>query len=321
MRSGAQQKGLPGRDRAIRFVPILLALGMASSLGCAPEFRGASELDETNQVLAVRVTPPAVNPGGTVTLDALVHWPEGAPTLFWLVCIPDVGDTFLSCLSNRLDSAADLPFCGVDPADRLCLAGLGGAVQYTVPDGAFPDDGADHTIFVNMVAAGGDIETCADVLMGGEPTPACLLSLKRVVVSYDDPAELNINPEPASFVVDGNVLDPAAVATVDSAGEDLDDFRFEISVTAEATSIDELYPTGGDPSLFDLVVSLFTTCGEVSAEKVFLPCAPDETTGEPQCEAVILDWRPKTTGPCTFHAVLRDGNGGLGWLTQQFEIQ
>jgi len=306
-----------GAGRLAWFVALLLVWGV----GCAPEFRGVSELDENNQVLAVRATPPAVNPGGTVTLDALVHWPVGAPTLFWLVCIPDIGDTFLSCLSNRLDSAADIPFCGVDPAERLCLAGLGNAVQYTLPENAFPDDGKDHTFFVNMVASGGDIESCADVLTGGEPTADCLLSLKRVVVSYDDPAELNVNPEPAHFVLDGSELDPSAVVTVDVSAETVDDIELEIAVTAEATSIDELYPPGGDPSPFELVVSFFTTCGQVSLEKAFLACAPDEITGEPFCDPATVTWNPKSLGLCTVHAVLRDGNGGVGWLSQQLELR
>jgi hypothetical protein len=322
MRSDTTKQWILDTLRRAGLVACLVVGGVhAVGAGCVPDFRSASELDETNQVLAVRVTPPEVNPGGTVTLDALVHWPEGAPMLYWLVCIPDVGDTFMSCLSGRLDSTMDTPFCGVDPADRLCLAGVGDSVDYTVPESIFPDDGEDHTFFVNMLAAGADIETCAEVMMGGAPTSDCLLSLKRVVVSYRDPAELNVNPELAHFVFDGSALDPAAVATVDSTAENIDDLRLEISVTAEATSIDEVYPPGGDPSPFDLVVSFFTTCGQISAEKVFLSCAPSEPTGEPRCEPAGVFWRPETTGPCTLYAVLRDGNGGLGWLTQQLEIR
>ncbi len=309
-----------------RRLAMLACAGLVAGLivggtGCMPDFRGASELDETNQVLAVRATPPEVNPGDTVTLDALVHWPAGTPMLFWLVCIPDVGDTFLSCLSNRVGDATDPPFCAEDPTARLCLAGVGDSVDFTVPESIFPDDGLDHTFFVNMLASGADFETCAEVMMGGAPTPDCLLSLKRVVVSYRDPAELNVNPELSHFVVDGVDFDPDVVVNIDADEDNVDDIRLEVSVTAEATSINELYPPGEDPSPFDLVVSFFTTCGRVSLEKVFLSCGPNEVTAEPQCEPTSVFWRPETTGPCTFHAVIRDGNGGLGWLTQQFEIQ
>jgi len=323
MRSDATPERIPGRPGTwlvAALSAVLPVVFFAAGAGCVPDFRDASELDDTNQVLAVRATPPAVNPGGTVTLDALVHWPEGAPTLYWLVCIPDVGDTFLTCLNSRIDDPATIPLCGLDPAARLCLAGVGNSVGYDVPSGIFPDDGEDHTFFVNMLAAGAAIETCAEVMLGGTPTPDCLLSLKRVVVSYDDPAELNVNPEVAPFFFAGAPLDATSVATIDATVPD-DDIKLEISVTAEATSVDELYPDGGEPSPFDLVVSFFTTCGTVSAEKVFVPCAPHEVTGEPECELVSVDWRPKTRGECTFHAVLRDGNGGLGWLTQDFEIR
>lgn len=306
---------------AMRIAVLLSALLVAAAVGCAPDFRGASELDENNQILAVRATPPAVNPGGTVTLDALVHWPEGNPDLYWLVCIPDVGDTFLSCLSNQLEDPTDIPLCALDPTARFCLAGLGPAVSYTVPEGAFPDDGEDHTFFVNMLAAGADIEQCGEVMMGGEPTPDCLLSLKRVVVSTRDPAELNINPELSGLYFGGAALDATAITTIDATEPEDADIRLELAVTAEATSIDELYPPEGDPSPFDLVVSFFTTCGTVNVEKAFLACAPQASTGAPECEPTTVTWSPKTRGPCTFHAVIRDGNGGLGWLTRQLEIQ
>jgi hypothetical protein len=315
-------RGEPTKQRSLAVLACAGLLGlMAGGAGCVPDFRGASQLDETNQVLAVRATPPMVNPGATVTLDALVHWPAGTPTLFWLVCIPNVGDTFLSCLSNQGEDASDPPFCAADPTARLCLAGLGESVEYAVPESIFPDDGEDHTFFVNMIASGGGFDTCAEVMMGGSPTPDCLLSLKRVVVSYREPAELNVNPELSHFVVDGGELDPSTVATLDANEVDVEDIRLEVSVTAEATSINELYPPGADPIPFDLVASFFTTCGKLSLEKVYLSCAPDEVTAAPHCEPASVFWRPETTGPCTFHAVLRDGNGGLGWLTQQFEIQ
>ncbi len=307
-------------SRAAALLGLALAVSVPSG-GCTPDFRGASELDETNQVLAVRAFPPEINPGGTVTLDALVHWPGGAPTLFWLVCIPDVGDTFMSCLTSRVGGGMELPFCGVDPADRLCLAGVGSSVDYTLPTGLFPDDGKDHTFFVNMVASGGDIETCTDVLMGGSPTADCLLSLKRVKVSHNAPTTLNVNPELAGFVFDGEVLDATGVTTIDATEPEDMDIRFEIAVTAEATSVDELYPPDGDPSPFDLVVSWFSTCGRFSAEKVFLSCAPDGPANEPRCSPASVFWRPEGRGDCTVHAVVRDYSGGVSWFTQQLEVR
>ncbi|MFH2007992.1 MAG: hypothetical protein ABI333_15525 [bacterium] len=304
----------------LRFAALSVLLAITTA--CLDDMREASELIDAGQVIGVRATPPEVNPGDRVTLDALVHWPSGEPTLVWLVCVPDVGDTLMSCLSNQLGQSLEPPLCDLDPSARLCLAGMNDTVNYRVPEGIFPDDGEDHTFFVNLLATdGGDIASCSDTLMGGAPTDTCLLSIKRVVVSYKDPAELNVNPIASRFTLQGRDLDPDAVETVDSTEPDIEDFELRVGFIVDAASVDELFPPDEEPTSYELVVSWFADCGAVEKEKSFVYCSPLEDTGEPFCEPAVVTWTPKTTGECTFHAVVRDLRGGVGFVSQRFLVQ
>ena len=72
---------------------------------------------------------------------------------------------------------------------------------------------------------------------------------------------------------------------------------------------------------YELVVSWFADCGTVETDKSYVYCMPLEETGEPYCEPTVVKWRPKTTGECTFHAVVRDLSGGTGFLSQRFEVR
>jgi hypothetical protein len=301
-------------------VLVLLAAALAPACDTFPP---ASELGDEPQVLALRATPPELPPGATVTLDALVHWPGGAPTLSWLVCLPDVADNVLSCLPSHLPAGAPPPACADDPAARVCVAGIGDVVAYTVPADAFPDDGAPHTIFVYLLAsaAPAGFLQCADTLAGGPPTLDCLLSIKRVVISTRDPA--NRNPVVTALVIDGVTVDPSAIAEVDVATTDLENLALTLGVTLDATSVDELVAPSAPAAPADaatrLTVQWFTTCGSVADPIVYLDITVDDAGGLGY-DTALTKWKPGQAGACTVHAVVRDAAGGAGYISQQVSI-
>jgi hypothetical protein len=288
---------------------------------CGEDFAPPSELGEAPQVLAVRATPPDVAPGGTTVFDALVHWPGVDPVLFYLVCIPDVGDSLTSCLTGQFGDATDLPLCVSDPSARLCLAGMGVSASYTVPEDAFPDDGQTHTFFLNVLATESleGIASCASTLSGGEPTESCMLSVKRVVFSRD--ATHNANPVVERFLVDAVELEPDATAVVPVGELGIERLDVELGVTVEASSVDETVTTEGEPTSVDLVVSWFTTCGAIDPYRSFLRCEPGTDGGLPACSPSTVSWEPGMSGPCIVHAVIRDSLGGTAFGSQAFLIE
>lgn len=299
---------------------VLAILTAALLVAACEKFPPASELGDDHQVLVIRATPPELAPGDTVLLDALVHWPGGQPTLFWLVCVPDVSDNIMSCLSAHLPPGSAPPLCADDPAARACIAGVGDTAVYTVPADAFPDDGEQRTFFVYMLAAGGPdgMVQCQDTLAGGAPTFDCLLSLKRVVVSTRDPA--NVNPVVTGLIVADETADPSAVVEVDAGDADLEKYKVSLGVTLDATSVDELVGSpGAEDEPARLTVQWFTTCGGVDDPIAYLEVTADGSGGLTY-DTVLTQWKPKQTGDCVVHAVVRDDLGGAGFLTQQLSV-
>jgi len=307
----------------------LLVLSTLLPVGCGDSFRTAGELDDNPQVLAVRAEPPDVTAGEMVALDALVHWPGGDPTLAWLVCVPQVGDTLSTCLQSAFAASEGAPpLCDVaPPGTRFCLAGVGNQVSYTVPRGVFPDDGETHTIFVNLLASASPdgLVACADVLAGGPSTGDCLLALKRVAVG-PGPA-WNQNPRIAGVTLGGAPLgasDPIVLSTV---GRDMGSFSLRMGVQVDATSVDELFPTDGDPAPVKLVASWFADCGTLDPERSFVPCdpgvpaeLPDVPAEPPSCDLSEVDWNPGQSGTCHLHVVVRDGRGGTDFVSRTVRL-
>lgn len=307
---------------------LFLALLMGA-LGCGDSLRSAGELDESPQVLAVRAEPPDLAAGESVTLDALVHWPDGAPTLLWLVCVPEVGDSLTTCLQSAFAAGGGAPpLCGAAPAGtRLCLGGLGPRIDYVVPSGVFPDDGETHTIFVNLLASGDPdgLEACAGTLAGGANTSDCLLALKRIAVSPGP--TWNRNPRIAGVTLGGAPVGPSDPLVIPTEGRDLDTFTLRVGVRVDATSVDELSPAEGDPAPVNLVASWFTDCGAPSKDRSFVSCAPGAPAEPPDvperpatCELSEVDWIPGQSGTCHLHVVVRDGRGGADFLTRTVQM-
>lgn len=294
------------------------ALGLA---GCGDPFRSVAELDENPQVLAVAAEPPEVAPGEEVRLEALVHWPAGTPTLVWLVCIPRLGQSFITCLQGEMEELQEPPLCSQAPDARFCVAGVGSSATYRVAQGFFPDDGEAHTFFVNLLVSGDldGLAACAETLAGGTPTGDCLLTLKRVVVTHGE--HRNVNPVVSHLTLDGLALAPGVVALVEPGAEALEDLRLKVGVVVDPGTVDELFPPGEAPRSHTLVASWFTDCGSLGVEKSFLPCVPEGVEGGPSCEIPEVRWKPEISGLCRLHAVVRDGAGGTGWITQEVELR
>jgi hypothetical protein len=199
-------------------------------------------------------------------------------------------------------------------------------LRYRVPPDAFPDDGEQHTIFVNLLATESvdGFEACSALLAGeAPPEQSCLVGIKRIVV-FAGPSR-NENPAIEHLTLEGSPLGSGEVVLDPSAtGDDLEDYRVKVGVQVDPASVDELRPAEGDaPEELNLVASWFSDCGKMAEEKLFVRCMPgDEEAGTgPLCELAEVKWRPSQQGTCHMHVVVRDGGGGLVWHTQVFQIR
>jgi hypothetical protein len=307
----------------------------AASVGaCVPDFPPASQLGDAPQVLAVRAEPPEVAPGQVVRLDSLVHWPGNPPEHLWLVCVPTEVDTLDTCVSNRLgDGGVLLPPCAAAPGVPLCYASQDATALYTVPADLPLDDEGRATIFVELVV-GDDLasDECVRAYRDLDPSERCLVALKRLAVSVA--VASNVSPALAPLVVDGTPVDTTpvdvtAVVVLDPTGAAGDDLEVALTVGVLPETVDEFTladeppdePPEEPPEEALLPMALYATCGTFDEDEPDLRCeppAPGDTA--PRCEPVTVTWKPQTSGECTLHVTLRDGRGGVAWLTQRFSI-
>lgn len=297
----------------------LVCLALLAGLGgaaCVPDFPPASELGDEPQVLAVRATPPEAAPGEAIRLDALIHWPESTPGLAWLVCIPGPLDDLDTCVSSRFTTLDAVARCEDEPEAALCLAGRDATALYRVPDRLLPADQEELTLYVELVATSlpAGPAACDEAVRDIYPTTDCALSLKRLAVS--ERPEPNRNPVLLPLLVNGESLDATAPHVLDLGGVDPGDFKVDLGVSVEPESVDELGMGDPPPDEARLPVLWYTTCGSLGDDAGSVRCARD---GE--CVAHETGWSPKTSGDCTVHVVVRDGRGGVDWLTREFVIQ
>lgn len=303
----------------------IVALAMAlvlTSASCVPDFGPASQLNETVQVLAVRAQPPEVVPGESVRLDALIHWPGDSPDYLWLVCVPSAADTLETCVSNRLGAGGVLlPLCASAPGASLCYASRDATALYTVAMDIELDEEGRSSIFVELVVGDDvDSEDCVRAYRDLDPPARCLVAVKRLAVSVQS---ANVNPALRPLEVDGQPVDATSLVTLDPAGGEGDDLAVDLSVRVVGQTVDEL---GGDdpadpPGEARLPVAWYTTCGSINEDTGNVVCQPP-LAGEvdPTCEPVTAVWKPKTSGECTVHVTVRDGRGGVAWITQRFVV-
>ncbi len=304
---------------SLRLLPETLVLALVVGVvlaACDDNFRRASELGEEPQIITVRATPPEAGPGQTVTFDALVHWPDSTPTLLWVLCRDGSFGRPGGCGSESLAGLVP-PSCEQDPDASLCVLGTDASVEYTVPaDLPGPDrEAVTLSVLVVAVQSLDALPGCLQDFAQGSPGTGCELALKRLVVSTSPTP--NINPELGGLTVNGDSIAPPEPHVIILATDAIDDLKVEVEAQVDATSIDEL--GAGEP--VELVLSWFSSCGELDPDKQFLACTPADGAQPAACQAPPVIWKPKTVGECRIHAVLRDGVGGTGYVSQSVRLQ
>jgi hypothetical protein len=287
---------------------------------CVPDFTPASQLDESPQVLAVRAEPPEAAPGQTVRLAALLHWPGDVPEHLWLVCVPTAVDTIDACVSNRLGAGGVLlPLCASAPGAPLCYASRDATALYTVPVDLPLDEDGRATIFFELVV-GDDVDgdECVRAYRDLDPSERCLVALKRLAVSVVEAPNVSPVLRPLALVVDGQPVDGMDLVPLDPSGAQGDELAVSLSLDVVPQSVDEVM-SGDEP--LRLPVAWYTTCGRFDEDADSLVCqAPATGQTDPRCEPVVVQWKPAASGECTVHVTVRDGRGGVAWLTQRFVV-
>ena len=302
-------------------INIIMAMMFLFVLNCGNDFRPPGQLsDEEPQVLGIRVEPPEVGAGDTMTVDALVHWPQGEVHTLWFLCIPTNLEQVQTCVSSQIGEALP-PDCAGAMA-TLCTAGADPTFTWTAPPIPLPEGVTEAFFFVQqVVSAAPDVwATCGQAIRDNIPTADCLISLKTV--TFSDREVKNANPRLAHFIVNENVVTPGDLV-VAAAGEKL---SFQVAV--DTASLDELSDESEDTNFIFMEMHYYTTCGKLGrwSEDLYCEMALDGTR-EVTCvldeelePTVTISPSKDLTGECVVHAVLRDNLGGITWLTQEFSF-
>jgi hypothetical protein len=300
---------------------LLAGLLLLTAGACLPDFAPASQLGAEPRVLTIQATPPEAPAGATVTLEALVHQPDGGtPGLHWLRCLLAAGDTPDTCVANRWSGTDALVDCAAAPAAALCRIGQGSPVTVTVPSLLAGPGGEDTPFVVELVfTPGGEgLAACEAAVATITPTDACQLAVKRVGVDADGSA--NVNPAIAALTVDGEPVDATAVVDLAAAGGD--DAEIDLGVELDPASVDDFDPDADPEDPVWLAVAWYTTCGELTPDasgEGWLRCEPrPDRLAAAYCDPLTVGWKPGTAGACTVVVLVRDAAGGVAFREQRF---
>jgi len=294
-----------------------MAIAIALYAGCGGGFDPAGKLNDTeSQMLGIRADPPEIGAGDVMTVDALVHWPQGAPQYLWFLCIPTNLEQVQTCVSSQIGETLPPPCAG--GMATLCTAGTDPTFSWTAPPIPLPEGVTDAFFFVQLVLSGApDVwATCGQAIRDNVPTADCLIGLKTV--TYSDREIKNANPRITNFVVNEVDIVPGEVV-VAALGEPA-----SFNATVDATSLDELSDASEDTNFIYMEMSYSTTCGSLDRweDQWYCEMALDGTR-EVTCDPIDPNLiRPKKdwSGECLVHAVLRDNLGGITWFTQEFSF-
>jgi len=303
--------------------------------GCSLELLApASELTDAPQVLTIQAEPPEAHPGDVVTLEARVHWPGDDWEAHWLICVPQGEDALSDCVGDNFPADGVVPDCLTAPDAPLCRAPSGRTTQVLVPPFLQIPPDVFFPVFVELLAARSSVgwTGCLDAVANAAPTPDCLLALKSARISSDP--QPNVNPEPTALLVGGVTHDASAPFGVTQDASDLGEVSVLLELVVDATSVDEIYPDDASPVETALDVAWFVTCGTIdeggfgappgddSPNPANVNCSPPpDGVGPGTCLPARATWKPREPGTCVVHAVVRDGRGGIGYLTRVFEVR
>src|SRR5262249_16461028 len=280
----------------------LLAFVFVVIAGCSNNLPKQSIIDKL-RVLAVQANPAELVVGDSLpaaTLTALAIEPSGAPIeLQWALCplpanLPppasfDCPGSYGIALPQDANSVARLDLA--DPSTQPFWD-----VLYRTADGTpLTDEQRASTLAAGTTAVAGFLGTA-----GGEQ----LDGLAQVPLRSAG-APINHNPSLVGLLVNGTEL-PADGSGVLAAG---------VKVRLQPVPASDAKEDTGH-GLEALNFSFFATDGDISSLR-----STDQTaTGEP-ADSPVNYTAPSTTGSVQFWVVIRDGRGGVGWITRTAQVR
>ncbi len=211
-----------------------------SLLACTTtELSESWEIDRL-RVLAVAAEPAEPRPGDTVTFRSLVVSPDApVAATIWFACLTGGGDYGCEVDESLLD--LDPAELGPEDLEALYEAGFIGAEPYLPPvwqvpadalDGLSPEERLEGLTAIINVTAVPDVE---------DPTEDDLeLAYKRVPVS--EATTPNHNPVVVSIAVDGVVVEPGTVVSLDRGQP----YTFEVALSDDSVEAYEFVNGAGE---------------------------------------------------------------------------
>jgi len=280
----------------------LLAFVFVVMAGCSNNLPKQSIVDKL-RVLAVQANPAELVIADTLpaaTLNALAIEPSGAPIqLQWALCPLPANLPPPASLDCPGSHGIALPQDGNSVA-RLDLADPSTQpfwdVLYRTPDGTpLTDEQRASTLSAGTTAVAGFSATA-----GGEE-----LDGFAQVPLRSAGAPINHNPSLIGLLVNGAEL-PADGSGVLHAG---------VKVRLQPVPASDAKEDTGN-GLEALNFSFFATDGDISS----LRSTDQTSTGEP-ADSSIDYTAPNTTGSVRLWVVIRDGRGGVGWITRTAQVR
>jgi len=302
-------------------IPIVMAIVFLFNVNCGDDFRPAGQLvDDEPQVLGLRAEPPEVGGGDSLTVDSLVHWPQGEAHYLWFLCIPTNLEQVQSCVKSQLGEA--LPPACEGAMGTLCTAGTDPTFTWTAPPIPLPEDVPEVFFFVQQVLSSSpDVwAACESAIRNNLPTADCLISLKTV--TFSDREVKNLNPQLSHFVINETIATPGE-PVIATAGQ-----KASFNVVIDHAGLDELTDESTSTNFIYMNMEFYTTCGTLDryGEQWYcemaldgtreITCVADDDEDAPNQVKPRKDW----SGDCVVHAVLRDNLGGITWLTQELSF-
>lgn len=278
----------------------LALLLWTTTSACGDPMKFAQELEEERS-LGVRVTNAAgeatVAAGDSGQIELLFGGPEGSEPL-----------TVAYQLCPAADSARGVPFCVDDPWIEGDVDFDGAPIDFTVPES---DEGDTRLALLAVACASGQPELADDPLDwscsdGSDPIRLSFDAWTR----GDEHKDLNPDLSEAFIAVDDErlVLEaPTDPATCDEgvlhvAAEKTHEFLFVLGEDAR----EQVEFEGEEKELLQL--STFATAGLFDRQFTIL-----EAEEEPRTR---VEWEaPDKSGPVKIFLVVRDGRGGVTWIT------
>jgi hypothetical protein len=277
--------------------PPLLAFAFVIITGCSNNLPKQSIVDKL-RVLAVQANPAELVIGDSLpatTLTALAIEPSGAPIeLRWALC-PLPANTPPPA---SLDCPGQYGIALMEDASGVAQLDLGDPsaqpfwdVLYRTPDGTPLTDGQRVSILASgttavagfaATAGGEELDGFAEIPLRGAGAP------------------INRNPSLTGLLVNGALL-PADGSSVLAAG---------VKVRLQPVPASDAKEDTGN-GLEALNFSFFATEGDIAS----LRSTDQTSTGEP-ADSSIDYTAPTTAGSVQFWVVVRDGRGGVGWITR-----